>query len=78
MRSRFVNPKHKQTGLWPTRLAVTGLAVLIAAGDHAGAASGRSGRSVAIESRTAGVGNAAAQANIPVLASGADLTDESL
>src|SRR6266699_1446856 len=55
MRSRFVNPKHKQTRLRPARLAVAGLAALIAAGDHVGATDHRSERSVeSIESRTAG------------------------
>ena len=55
MTSRFVNPKHKQTRLRPARLAIAGLAALIAAGDHAGATSARSKRSVeSIESRTAG------------------------
>src|ERR1700716_1292084 len=55
MRSRFVNPKRKQTRLRPAHLAIAGLAALIAAGDHAGATDRRSERSVeAIESRTAG------------------------
>jgi lipoprotein-anchoring transpeptidase ErfK/SrfK len=55
MTSRFVNPKRKQTRLRPTHIAIAGLAALIAAGDHAGARSGRSERSVeSIESRTAG------------------------
>jgi hypothetical protein len=55
MTSGYVNPKRKQTWLRPARLAVAGLAALIAAGDHAGAGSARSERSVAsIESRIAG------------------------
>ena len=56
MTSRFPNPKHRQTRLRPARLAIAGLAALIAAEDHAGATSGRSERSVEsiIESRTAG------------------------
>src|SRR6266566_349639 len=55
MRSRFVNPKHKQTRLRPAHLAIAGLAALIAAGDHVGATDHRSERSVeSIESRTAG------------------------
>jgi lipoprotein-anchoring transpeptidase ErfK/SrfK len=53
--SRFVYPKHKQRRLRTVRLAVAGLAALIAAGDHAGAASGRRGPSVAsVESRAGG------------------------
>jgi L,D-transpeptidase-like protein len=55
MTSRFVNPMHKRTWLRPARLAIAGLAVLIAAGDHAGATSARSERSVeSTESRTTG------------------------
>jgi L,D-transpeptidase catalytic domain len=55
MTSRFVNPKRKQTRLRPACLAIAGLAALIAAGDHAGAASGRGKRSFeSIASRTAG------------------------
>src|SRR3954451_4505009 len=55
MRSRFVNPKRKQMRLRPAHLAVAGLAALIAPGDHAGARSGWSERSVEfIESRSAG------------------------
>ena len=55
MTSRFLNPKHRQTRLRHARLAIAGLAALIAAEDHAGATSGRSERSVEfIESRTAG------------------------
>jgi hypothetical protein len=46
MTSRFVNPKRKQTRLLPAHLAVASLAALIAAGDHAGARSGWSERSV--------------------------------
>jgi hypothetical protein len=53
--SRFVNPKRKQTRLRPAHLAVASLAALIAAGDHAGARSGGSERSVEfVESRSAG------------------------
>jgi hypothetical protein len=55
MRSRFVNPKRKQTRPRPAHLAIAGLAALIAAGDHAGATDRRSERSVeSIESRTVG------------------------
>jgi len=55
MRSRFVNPKRKQTRLRPAHLAIAGLAALIAAGDHAGATDRRGERRVeSIESRTAG------------------------
>src|SRR4030081_164868 len=55
MRSRFVNPKRKQTRLRPAHLAIAGLAALIAAGDYVGATDRRSERSVeASESRTAG------------------------
>jgi hypothetical protein len=55
MTSRCVNPKRKQTRLRPAYLAVAGLAVLIAAGDNAGARPGRSERSIeSIESRSAG------------------------
>src|SRR4030081_197155 len=55
MRSRFVNPKRKQTRLRPAHLAIAGLAALIAVGDHVGATDRRSERSVeSIQSRTAG------------------------
>jgi hypothetical protein len=55
MTSRFVNPKRKQTRLWPAHLAIAGLAALIAAGDHAVATDRRSERPVeSIKSRTAG------------------------
>jgi hypothetical protein len=55
MRSRFLNPKRKQTRPRPAHLAIAGLAALIAAGDHAGATDRRSERSVeSIESRTVG------------------------
>jgi hypothetical protein len=55
MRSRFVNPKRKQTRLRPAHLAIAGLAALIAAGDHVGATDRRSERSVeSIQSHTAG------------------------
>ena len=46
MTSWFVNPKYKQIWLPPARLAIVSLAAVIAAGDHAGAASGRNERSV--------------------------------
>src|ERR1700716_86737 len=46
MRSRFVNPKRKQTRLRPAHLAIAGLAALIAAGDHVGATDRRSERPV--------------------------------
>jgi L,D-transpeptidase catalytic domain len=56
MRSRFVNPKRRQTRLRPAHLAIAGLAALIAAGDHVGATDRRSERQVeSIESRAAGV-----------------------
>jgi lipoprotein-anchoring transpeptidase ErfK/SrfK len=52
MTSRCVNPKRKQARLRPVYLAVASLAVLIAAGDDAGARSGE--RSIeSIESRSA-------------------------
>jgi L,D-transpeptidase catalytic domain len=55
MSSCFVNPKHKRTALRPARLALAGLTLLISAGDHAVAASGRSKRSPqSIESRSGG------------------------
>jgi L,D-transpeptidase catalytic domain len=55
MTSRFENPKRKQTRLRAAHLAIAGLAALIAAGDRAGAGSGRSERSVeSIELRSAG------------------------
>ena len=46
MTSRCVNPKRKQTRLRPAYLAVASLAALIAAGDDAGARSGRSERPI--------------------------------
>src|ERR1700694_3891571 len=50
-----MNRKHKQTWLQPMRLAIATFAAAIAAGDHAGAASGRKERSVvSVESRIAG------------------------
>ncbi len=53
MTSRCVNPKRKQARLRPVYLAVASLAVLIAAGDDAGARSDK--RSIeSIESRRAG------------------------
>ena len=53
MMSWFVNRKHKW--LPPARLAIAGLATVIAAGDHAGAASGRNERSVeSVKSRNVG------------------------
>jgi hypothetical protein len=55
MASWFVNPKHKQIWLPPARLAIVSLAAVIAAGDHAGAASGRNERSVeSVKSRSIG------------------------
>src|SRR3981081_3335636 len=52
MTSRCVNPKRKQARLQPVFLAFAGLAVRIAAGDDAGARSGK--RSIeSIESRSA-------------------------
>src|SRR5215475_14804364 len=55
MMSRCVNPEHKQLRLRTVRLASVALVALIAAGDHAGAASGRHRRPVqSIESRTGG------------------------
>ena len=55
MRSRCVNPKRKPTRLRPARLAIAGLAALIAAGDPVGATDRRSERSIeSIEQRTAG------------------------
>src|ERR1700716_1303673 len=55
MRSRFVNPKRKQTRLRPAHLAIAGVSALIAAGDHVGPTDRRSERSVeSIQSRTAG------------------------
>src|SRR5712675_3110435 len=53
MTSRCVNPKRKQARLRPVYLAVASLAVLIAAGDDAGARSGWSPIE-SIESRSAG------------------------
>jgi hypothetical protein len=55
MRSRFVNPKRKQTRLRPVHLVIAGLAALIAAGDHVGATERRGERFVeSIEQRAAG------------------------
>src|SRR2546429_7322867 len=55
MRFRGVNPECRQKRLRPACLAVAALAVLIAAGDDAGARSGRSERPIeAIQSRGAG------------------------
>jgi hypothetical protein len=55
MTSWFVNSKHKQIWLPPTRLAVASLAAVIAVGDHAGATSGRNERSVeSVKSRNVG------------------------
>ncbi len=55
MRSRCVNRKHKQRGLWPAHLVIAGLAALIVAGDHAAARNARTESSVeAIQSRIAG------------------------
>jgi hypothetical protein len=52
MTSRFANPKRKQTRLRSAHLVVASVAALVAAGDHAGARSGWSERSV--ESHSAG------------------------
>ena len=50
-----MNPKRKPTRLRPARLAIAGLAALIAATDPAGATDRRSERSIeSIEQRTAG------------------------
>jgi hypothetical protein len=55
MTAGVVNRRCKQTRLRPVRLAIAGLAALIAAGDHAGAAADRSrGPVESIESRSAG------------------------
>ena len=55
MTASVVNPKRKQTRLRPVRLAIAGLAALIAAGDPADATDRRSERFVeSIEQRTAG------------------------
>src|SRR6202171_6217500 len=55
MTASVVNLKRKQTRLRPARLAIAGLAALIAVGDHAGATGDRSKRpGESIESRTAG------------------------
>jgi hypothetical protein len=55
MTSRGLNPMRKQARLRSAYLAVAGLAVLIAAGDDAGARSGRGERPIeSIESRSAG------------------------
>ena len=54
MTAGVVNAKRKQTRLRPVRLAVVGLATLMAAGDHAGAAADRRRPVESIESRSAG------------------------
>src|SRR5260370_41870736 len=54
MRSYFVSLKYKQAWLRPARLAIAGLAAVITAGDHAGAANGRKERAAGFESRIAG------------------------
>jgi hypothetical protein len=55
MTSRCVNPKFRQRRLRPAYLAVAGLAALIAAGDDAGARSGRPERPIeSVQSRSAG------------------------
>src|SRR5262245_55616976 len=54
MTSRCVNPTCRQGRLRTAYLAVTALAVLIAAGDTAGARGGRSERPIEIQSRSAG------------------------
>ena len=55
MMSRVVNPEHKRRGLRTVRLGIAGIVALLAAADHAGAASSRHRRPVeSIESRAAG------------------------
>jgi hypothetical protein len=55
MTPRFVYPKHKRTRVRAAHMAIASLAAVIAAGDHADAASGRKERAVAfVEGRTAG------------------------
>jgi hypothetical protein len=55
MTSRRVNSKHKQRRLRPIHFGIAGLALLIAAGDHADARSGRTESSVeSIQSRPSG------------------------
>jgi hypothetical protein len=54
MTSCFLNAKRKPTWLQPVRLAVGSWATVIAAGDHAGAASGRNERAASVESCAAG------------------------
>src|SRR5947208_3360494 len=55
MTSRCVNPECRQKRLRLAYLAAAGLAVLIAAGDHAGARSGQRERPIeSIQSRSAG------------------------
>jgi hypothetical protein len=55
MTAGVVDRKCRQTRLRPVRLAIAGMAALIAAGDHAGAAADRSRRPVeSTESRSAG------------------------
>src|SRR5258708_38147194 len=54
MTSYFVSLKYKQAWLRPARLAIAGLAAVITAGDHAGAATGRKERAAGFESRIAG------------------------
>src|SRR6186713_2665063 len=55
MTSRSVNPEYRRKQLRRACLAVTALAVLIAAGDDAGARSGRTERPVeSVQSRSAG------------------------
>jgi hypothetical protein len=55
MTSRCVNPEYRQRRLRLAYLAVTSLAVLLAAGDDAGARSGRPERPIeSVQSRSAG------------------------
>jgi L,D-transpeptidase-like protein len=54
MMSYFVSLQYKRTWLRPARLAIAGLAAVITAGDHAGAANGRKERAAGFESRIAG------------------------
>jgi hypothetical protein len=54
MTSYFVGPMCRQTWFRPACLAISGLAAVITAGDHASAANGRNERPAAFESRIAG------------------------
>jgi L,D-transpeptidase catalytic domain len=52
--SFFFNPKHRLTWFQPARLFMASWAAVIAAGDHAGAASGRNERAIESVERAAG------------------------